>query len=346
MDTQWSIGRKLAGGFGLALVMLLTIGGVSYWSLTVLFENAFWVTHTYQVLENLEGILSLLKDTETGQRGFVLTRQERYLEPYTAAMSKLGPRITEVRKLTSDNPKQKPRLDALDTEIATRDEELQETIALRRKDEAKDTIDLQNAKGMEAALRIVLTDKGKKHMDKIRAIVRDMEDEENALLKDRRETEARSVLTARLTIILGSLLAVVVLFAFSFVLTRGITLPLQRVMARSRQIADGDLKQEKLAITSTDEVGQLTSGFNDMQENLQELTRQAAGVTSNLTTASAQIATAAQQQVTSLSQTGTALNEVTTTAEEFKATMQEFADRARAVQEAADETTKRAHKGR
>jgi methyl-accepting chemotaxis protein len=346
MNIQWSVGKKLTAGFGLALLMLLTIGGVSYWSLTLLVENAYWVTHTHQVLEDLEGILSLLKDTETAQRGFVLTRQERYLEPYNAALTKIPQRIKDVRKLTSDNPKQKPRLDALEAEIAQRNEELQETINLRKKDEAKDNVDLQNAKGLEAALKIVLTDKGKKYMDKIRDIVAEMEEEEKHLLDERTKKEAATVLTAKLTIIIGSLVAFIVLLVFSFVLTRGITRPLQEVMERSQHIAGGNLKQEKMPIRSSDELGQLADGFNTMLESLQELTKQATGVTVGLTTAAAQIATAAQQQVTSLSETGTALNEVTTTSEEFKATMQEFADRARAVQEAAEETTKRTHKGR
>ncbi len=70
------------------------------------------------------------------------------------------------------------------------------------------------------------------------------------------------------------------------------------------------------------------------------------GTTQEVRTASQEIATGAQQQVTSLNQTATSLNEITTTAEEFKATMQEFADRARAVQEAANETAKQSAEGR
>lgn len=68
--------------------------------------------------------------------------------------------------------------------------------------------------------------------------------------------------------------------------------------------------------------------------------------TQEVRTASQEIATGAQQQVTSLNQTATSLNEITTTAEEFKSTMQEFADRARAVQEAANETAKQSAEGR
>jgi methyl-accepting chemotaxis protein len=346
MNIQWSVGKKLTGGFGLALLILLCIAGVSYWSLTLLVENAYWVAHTNQVLENVEEILSLLKDTETGQRGFLLTRQERYLEPYSTAQEKIPQRIKEVQRLTSDNPKQKPRLDALDAVITQRNEELKETIDLRKKDEARETVVLQNAKGLEAALKIVLTGKGKKYMDTIQNIVAEIEKEEQQLLDERTKKEAASILIAKVTIITGSLLAFIVLLLFSFVLTRGITGPLKQVMERAQQIAGGNLRQEKLPIRSADELGQLTTGFNTMLENLQVLTKQATGVMAGLTTAAAQIATAAQQQVTSLSETGTALNEVTTTSEEFKASMREFADRARAVQEAAEETTKRTHEGR
>jgi methyl-accepting chemotaxis protein len=343
---HWTIGKKLALGFGLGILMLLVIGGVSYWSLTVLVDNSGKVTHTHQVLEDLEGIISLLKDTETGQRGFVLTRQDRYLEPYNAALTKLPARIEKIRELTSDNERQKPRLDALQAVIAERDEELRQTIELRRKDPVNDVIDFKNSKGLQEALKIVLTDKGKKYMDKIREIVAEMQDEEKKLLDERAKKEAASVSTAKLTIVIGSVGAIIVLLTFGYFFTRNLTVPLQQLMERSGQIAAGDLRHEKLAISSGDELGRLTATFNTMQDGLLDLTRQAGEVAAGLNSAAAQIASAAQQQVSSLNETGTALNEVTTTAEEFKATMQEFADRARAVQEAAEETTRRAHQAR
>lgn len=129
------------------------------------------------------------------------------------------------------------------------------------------------------------------------------------------------------------------------VVTRSITRPLNRVVAAATAIVSGDLTQPPLP-EAGDEVGQLAAAFNKMTGFLRGLLGDAKQTTAETSTASSQIATAAQQQVTSMNETGTALNEVTTTAEEFKATMQEFADRARAVQEAAEETTKRTHQGR
>jgi CHASE3 domain sensor protein len=74
MKIEWTVGKKLALGFGLALALLLIIGGVSLWSTASLLESVEKVRHTHEVLENLEAVLSLIKDAETGQRGFLLTR--------------------------------------------------------------------------------------------------------------------------------------------------------------------------------------------------------------------------------------------------------------------------------
>ena len=94
-------------------------------------------------------------------------------------------------------------------------------------------------------------------MDDIRTVVSNMEEEEKKLLDKRTKEEDDSVLAAKLTIIIGSLVAFVSLFALAFVLTRGITGPLQQAMEMAQQIAAGNLKQEKLRVASSDEMGQL-----------------------------------------------------------------------------------------
>ena len=72
--------------FTLALASLIVIGAVSYQSTGRLMETASWVARTHKILENLEAVLSALKDAESGQRGFIITGEERYLEPYQAAL--------------------------------------------------------------------------------------------------------------------------------------------------------------------------------------------------------------------------------------------------------------------
>src|SRR5262245_41640335 len=76
---------RTLSGFTVAILALLLIAVLSHRSLQSRSGSAELVAHTHQVLEQLNGILSSLKDAETGQRGFLLTGEERYLEPYTSA---------------------------------------------------------------------------------------------------------------------------------------------------------------------------------------------------------------------------------------------------------------------
>ena len=109
-----TIGRKIAAGFGLALVILVAIGAVSYRSTARLIETSRSVTHTHQVLERLVALLSTLQDVETGERGYLIVGREEFLEPYRAGVASVDPTLAEIRRLTSDNVRQQRRLDALE----------------------------------------------------------------------------------------------------------------------------------------------------------------------------------------------------------------------------------------
>lgn len=109
-----SIKTKLAAGFGIALILIAFMAFFSWTSTVNLVNNAQMVDHTHQVLESLENIVSQLKDIETGQRGFVITGEAHYLEPYNAGLAGVEFAVAEVRILTSDNPSQQRRLNAVE----------------------------------------------------------------------------------------------------------------------------------------------------------------------------------------------------------------------------------------
>ena len=162
---KWTVGAKLATGFGVGLAIFIAIGAVSYQSTRTFMETSERVTHTHEVLGRLEAVLSLLKDAETGQRGYLLTGFERYLEPYNQASKDPDTEVKQIRELTSDNPNQQVRLDPLESLIADKLAELEETIELRR------------SRGIEAAVQIVVTDEGKRIMDDIRKLDGEMKNE-------------------------------------------------------------------------------------------------------------------------------------------------------------------------
>lgn len=186
--------KNVTWGFGLALLILSIIGIVCYWSTAQLVEVAGKVMHTHQVLGELETLLSELKDAETGQRGYVITGDERYLEPYHASVEEVKPKLQEIAALTADNPNQQRQLRILRPLVASRLTVIQQTIELRKN------------KGFEAALQLILTDKGKRLMDEIRDVIHDMEDEEQRLLQQRSETAAVSAQVTTYTVSSTSLL--------------------------------------------------------------------------------------------------------------------------------------------
>ena len=105
-----TLGTKISIGFLLAVVLLAVISVIAYRNTQTLIETDRWVVHTHEVLTTLEVTLSQLKDAETGQRGYVITGNEQYLEPYQAARRELPQRIARLRILTMDNPSQQQHL--------------------------------------------------------------------------------------------------------------------------------------------------------------------------------------------------------------------------------------------
>ena len=191
---NWIVGKRLVAGFGLSALVLVAISIVSYLNAGRLIENDTWVKHTYQVRTELGLLLSQLKDAETGQRGYVITGVDSYLEPYQAAIGAIQSTLDNLRKLTADNPNQQRRLLAISPLVDAKLAEL------------KQTIDLRHNQGIEAATKVVLSDVGKNLMDRARGLVAEADQEEKTLL-DRRSDEARSSANMTVWIILwGGLL--------------------------------------------------------------------------------------------------------------------------------------------
>src|SRR4029079_8872550 len=101
---KWSVERKVVTGVGIALAILLINALISYRATRTLIDQEQRINHTHMVLAELEGTLSSVKDAETGVRGFIITGDESYLEPYQAAMVDIPEGLDRLRQLTADNP--------------------------------------------------------------------------------------------------------------------------------------------------------------------------------------------------------------------------------------------------
>ncbi|MBZ5648669.1 MAG: CHASE3 domain-containing protein [Acidobacteriia bacterium] len=162
-------------GFGIALAILVAIGVGALLSTDHLVQSQQWVTHTQEVVANLENLLSELNDAESARRGFILFGGERELDPYYLAVRSIPEKIKELQDLAVDDPHQQQRLASL------------EPLVRRRLAVLAESINLKRTRRPSASRQIELTDKGRRLTNRIAATIKNMEDEENKLLDERRD---------------------------------------------------------------------------------------------------------------------------------------------------------------
>jgi len=161
------------GGLGLALAILILLGGITYRDMAAARAAAQEVDHTYTVLEKLDEVFSALKDAEAGQRGYVITGKKEYLDPYYKATRKFDRKLSDLHDLTRDNPRQQKTINGIELVMRGKMAALGKLIAIR------------GSKGHLAAVRLAETGSGEKFMDDIRTKVTEARDEETRLLKER-----------------------------------------------------------------------------------------------------------------------------------------------------------------
>ena len=174
-------------GFVAIVVVLIAGLAIAMASLRTVYLAANAVAHTNDVKGQLESVLSTLIDAETGERGYIITGNPTYLEPYQRAVGAIDRETAGVRRLTADNREQQADLDQLAAQADVKLDELASAIQARRD------------AGFEASQTIVVTNIGKRTMDSIRAIVARMEAREEALLTLRTAEAESAYNTARLT---------------------------------------------------------------------------------------------------------------------------------------------------
>ncbi|AIK40853.1 response regulator [Brucella anthropi] len=208
--TRRGLGLDPVVAFSLAgaIVFFLISGAFAYINLKTLRENTEAIVHSHEVIITLDELLSSTQDAETGQRGFLLTNNERYLDPYNTALDTIPAKIQEIGELTSDNPAQVRRLPILKQHVDAKLAEL------------KQTIDLRRSQGLDAALAVVNSDRGKVAMDAVRGQLSAMSREEAVLRAKRLEEMNNAYGTALLSGVLAGILGILLTIAIGVLIRR------------------------------------------------------------------------------------------------------------------------------
>jgi PAS domain S-box-containing protein len=177
-----SLRHKIYLGFLAAALLIGTSRYFYFLSTNQYIDTALQLQRTQQVLAQLERVVSLAKDAETGERGYIIARQERFLEPFAQALRNLDREMQELETMTDRDPYYPPRIRQLDTLVQKQIAILNANVLRVRSGRYGEAV--QNVAGGE----------GKRTLDAIRRLVGGMQDRERAqlaFLLRRVETKAR-----------------------------------------------------------------------------------------------------------------------------------------------------------
>ena len=232
---------RVAVGLALVILFFLISGAIAYSNINVLREDDAKIRHSHSVIVSLYELLSTVQDTETGQRGYLLTGDVKYLAPYEDARARVMPELADIASLTRDNDAQQARIVTLRRHIEAKLAEL------------KRTIDLRLSSGPAAALAIVTSDRGKVEMDAIRAELDRMQQEESRLRQIRIDEMAAAYRTAWVSGVLSGLLGILLTIVVGFLIRRA-------AIARERlqwlQTGQAGLSSAMLGDQATEQLGE------------------------------------------------------------------------------------------
>lgn len=191
-----------AVGLAIVLAFFCATSLIAYMNIQVLRTNNQQIMHTHRVIVGIDGLMTTMLDAETGQRGYLLTGNPSYLMPYERASQRIEERLSELADLTKDNPTQTAHLNQARSHVSIRMSELKNALEARRE------------RGVSGAAELLNSNRGKGEMDAIRAIVSEMQLEEQRVRQDRikqMESAARTaIISGVFSGLFGAFLTVVV----------------------------------------------------------------------------------------------------------------------------------------
>ncbi|HEX2572019.1 MAG TPA: methyl-accepting chemotaxis protein [Polyangia bacterium] len=279
---RWTLGQQIGIGLLLPILVLAGLGLFSYWSTQHLLQMNNGVGQSHDALAAVNQVVLTLTEVETGQRGYIITGKEEYLEPRREALERLETHLERLRKLIEDHPGQQRRLEELRGSIQSRMAELVKVLELRQRE------------GLESAARRLSEGRGKRDMDRIYGVAREMARAEEERLQERVQDADAAARRVTSVLLFGSLFAVLVVFSAGLFIVRGLDLQigtvvhhLQSSAAELQASATQQVRGAKGQAATTTEVSttmhELVSTSRQIAESAQRVT-----VLANETTAVAQ----------------------------------------------------------
>lgn len=249
---RFSFKQQVFAGFAVSVLLVLSVGILSYKSIHQLESDSNMVDHTQKVIKTSTNLLQLMIDAETGMRGFVATNNKTFLDPYNSALPAIHANSELLKTLIADNPVQVKRMDSLSTYVAL------------QLDILKENIDTRPVSGLDYMIQHTMLLNGKHNMDQIRALVDQIKETENKLLAVRKQSSEKASSDALDIIVIGSIVFMVIIIVLFFYIQT--TFEQQKQAERQIKLANDEL--EKI-LTENREQNWLLTGTGVLNEKMQ-----------------------------------------------------------------------------
>ncbi|MGM0381522.1 MAG: methyl-accepting chemotaxis protein [bacterium] len=264
------IGQKLGIGFGVVLVLMVVMAGISY------FMIGNMQASEEETIESMEMIIfTVEKEVDhvvwTNELADMFVLGERFEAQLDPTKCAIGQWYYDLKD---------------SEELAHTTEEFQEAFARfeephkKLHNTAEKILEIYDNRGFdnEAALaeaRQIYEEETQAHLEKVRGIISELEHIEEQQKQASVDNAYYAARLATWTLIISSVVALIIGIGAAVYITGDITGPTNRLLESARKVAAGDFEQDKLKAKTKDEIGELTEAFNDMLEGLQTLSDQA-----------------------------------------------------------------------
>ena len=315
------LSTKLYGGFAVLIALILAVVALSYSAGRTLTYNNGRNIFTYEILQSVDGIRLALRNIESGERVYMLSAREEFLQPLTSGKAQLREELAKLRRMTAENSGQQKRINEL--ESAIRDWEtnaIDYFVEQRRGDRASSQPSL-------SLLEELAEGRGKERMDRIRSLMGEIQEAEEALLEYRTERAETDKANLELTQMILAFAAIAIALVVATLLGRYISRRLEYMGEIAEATADGDLT---IAINNdtSDEVGAVIDAMSRMQKNLRDMLGTIAQGSTELRQAAGRISTVSSQTASSSSQQSDAASRMATAMEELSASIADVSNSA------------------
>ena len=198
---QISLNIKNRWGYGIAFFLLLISYFLIFFIIKTLEKDANSVSHSYAIINNLESIKAEITDAETGVRGYMITNDVGFLKPYNSGSKQVGRLYDELKIHTAANKSYQVKIDSLGKLISNKLAYLSGLITK-----------FQRESSVISDEMILTHESNKDVMDNIRGLIKDLKDNEQALMNVRNSKLKSFFQTMAIMAIISLLITLVTIF--------------------------------------------------------------------------------------------------------------------------------------